>query len=133
MLRRRKKPINLDEIDLNELKELSAASPAKVWVNLLLLHICKDSGSSLTLQKSKGIPSIPLEEEVPPGELDFDRIINRLKVMAGLDPVTYREPRKGRISLTIGGTWYHGNATFVDSVADSQCEITADKGGWQER
>jgi hypothetical protein len=128
MLRRRKKTIDLTEIDLNELKELSDASLAKAWVNLLFLHICKDSGNSLTLQKSKGIPPIPLEEEVPPGELDFDRIINRFKVMAGLDPVIYREPRKGKISLRIHGTWYCLNATFIDSVADSQCEITVHKG-----
>jgi len=65
-----------------------------------------------------------LEEEVPPGELDFDRIINRLKVLAGLDPVIYKEPRKGKISLRIHGTWYHLDITFTDSVADSQCEIT---------
>ncbi len=128
MLRRRKKLINLDEIDLNELKELAKASPAKAWVNLLLLHICKDSGSSFTLQRSKGIPPIPLEEEVPPGELDFDRIINRLKVMSGLDPVIFKEPRKGKISLCICGTWYDVNTTFIDSIAGPQCEITVHRG-----
>jgi len=124
MLRRRKKTIDFTEIDLNALKELQEASPAKAWVNLFLLHMCRDSVSSLTLQRSKGIPPIPLEEEVPPGGFDFDRIINRLKVLAGLDPVIYKEPRKGKISLCIQGTWYHLDTTFTDSVADSQCEIT---------
>jgi len=125
MLKRRKQPDSLDEIDLNELKELSEASPAKAWVNLFLLHMCRDSVGSLTLQRSKGIPPIPLEEEVPSGGFDFDRIVNRLKVLAGLDPVIYKKPRKGSISLCIAGTWYQVNATFVDSVSDSCCEITA--------
>jgi hypothetical protein len=127
MLRRRKKTIDFTEIDLNALKELREASPAKVWVNLLLLHMCRNSVSSLTLQRSKGIPPIPLEEEVPPGGFDFDRIINRLKVLAALDPVAYKEPRKGKISLCIHGTWYDLETTFTDSVGDSRCEITAQR------
>jgi len=51
--------------------------------------------------------------------------MNRLKVMAGLDPVLYKEPHKGEISLYIGGIWHHLDTTFVDSVDDSQCKITA--------
>lgn len=122
MLRRRK-----DSIDPDKLMELSDASPIKTWVNLLLLHMYRDSLSTLTLQKSKGIPSIPLEEEVPPGELDFDRIINRLKVMSGLDPVVFKEPRQGEISLTIHGTGYTVSTTFVDSGTNPRCELTVRK------
>lgn len=128
MLRRRKKPSSPCEIDLDELKALQEASPSKTWVSLFLLHLCKDLGSSLTLQKSKGIPPIPFEEEVPPGGFDFDQIMNRLKVMAGLDPVLYKEPQKGKISLCICGIWHHLDTTFVDSVDDSRCEITAHRG-----
>lgn len=129
MLRKRKKPISPCEIDLDEFKALQEASPSKVWVNLFLLHLCRDSESSFTLQKSKGIPPIPFEEEVPPGGFDFDKIMNRLKVMAGLDPILYKEPQKGKISLCICGVWHHLDTTFVDSVDDSQCEITAHRGG----
>jgi len=94
-------------------------------VNLFLLHLCRDSGGSHTLRKSKGIPPIPHDEEVPPGGFDFDRIINRLKVMSGLDPVICKEPRKGKISLDISGISYHLDTTFVDSGDDSRCEIIA--------
>ncbi len=65
---------------------------------------------------------------MPPGGFDFDQIMNRLKVMAGLDPVLYKEPQKGKISLCICGIWHHLDTTFVDSVDDSRCEITAHRG-----
>lgn len=125
MPRRRTRPGDPGEIDLDELKELTEASPAKTWVNLFLLHLCEDPSGSFTFQKSKGIPPVSHEEEVPPGGFDFDKIINRLKVMAGLDPVVYAEPRKGRISLCIQGIGYHLDTTFVDSSTDSRCEIAA--------
>jgi hypothetical protein len=123
-MRRKRK----DSIDLDDLKELSERSPAKYWVNLLLMHMCRDSVSSFTLQKSKGIPPIPGEEHMPPGGFDFDKIINRLKVMSDLDPVTFKEPRHGKIALLVHGTSYNVSTTFVDSVADSQCTIMVHPG-----
>ena len=119
----RKKEKRKDSIDLSDLKILSDVTPAKVWVNLLLLHMYKDSVGSFTLNKSKGIPSIPLEDEVPEGELDFDKIINRLKVMSGLVPVIYKEPHKGEIPLMLSGTRYTANTIFVDSGDNPKCEI----------
>jgi len=117
-----------DSIDLDELKELRARSPVKTWVNLLLLHICKDAVGSFTLQKSKGIPPIPFEEDVPPGGFDFDKIINRLKVMSGLDPVVFKEPHQGEIPLTIGDTLHTVSTTFVDAGTNPRCELTMRKG-----
>jgi len=65
---------------------------------------------------------------VPPGGFDFDRIINRLKVLSGLDPVTFKKPRHGKIALLVQGTPYDVSTTFVDSAADSQCTITMHPG-----
>ncbi|MCU0917278.1 MAG: hypothetical protein MUC88_22345, partial [Planctomycetes bacterium] len=97
--------------------------PAKHWVNLLLLHMYH-SVDHLTLRRSQGIPSLPLDDDLPLAELDFDKIINRLKVLSGLDPVTFREPRRGKVRLCISGTWYRVDTVFTDTAADSQCEIT---------
>jgi hypothetical protein len=124
----RRKERRGDPIDPNELKVLSERSPVKVWVNLLLLHMYKDSVSSLVLQKSKGIPPIPLEEEVPPGGFDFDKIINRLKVMSNLDPIACPKPCQGEFPLMIQGVPYTVSTTFVDTGADPRCEITMRKG-----
>ena len=119
----RKKPG--DSVDLNELRELQERSPAKTWVNLLLLHMYQHSVDRLTLRRSQGIPSIPVRgEDLPLAELDFDKIINRLKVLSGLDSVTFREARRGKIRLCIGGVWYRVDTVFTDTAADSQCEIT---------
>lgn len=117
-----------ESIDLNELKELREASPVKTWVNLLLLHISRESVNSFTLNRSNGIPPIPFDEEVPPGGFDFDKIINRLKVMSNLDPVHFKTPRKGAIHLTIHGIQCKVDLTFFDSQANSRCEMTMHKG-----
>ena len=112
-----------DSIDLNELQELKERSPAKHWVNLLLVHMYH-SVDHLTLRRSQGIPSLPLDDDLPLAELDFDKIINRLKVLSGLDPVTFREPRRGKVRLSIHSVWYRVDTVFTDTAADSQCEIT---------
>jgi hypothetical protein len=130
MLRKRK-ILNAD-IDLDELKELANRNPAAVWVNLLLLHMYKSNLESFTLKKSEGIPLIPHRDEVPEGELDFTKIINRLKVMSGLDPVVYKEQHEGKISLCFCGIWHNVKTTFIDSDDDSTCVIIMSKGEARE-
>jgi hypothetical protein len=126
MLRKRKR--RFGSIDLGELKELSERFPVKAWVNLLLLHMFRSHIESLTLSRSKGIPSIPLEEEVPEGAFDFDKIVNRLEVMSGLDPVVFRIQREGKIPMIIGGKDFTVTTTFVDPDEDSRCSIVVCKG-----
>lgn len=126
-MRRKRNKLNVN-VDLDELKVLANRSPAKAWVNLLLMHIYKSHIESFTLKKSEGIPLIPLRDEVPKGELDFAKIINRLKVMSGLDPVVYKEQHEGKISLGIGGIYYTAKTTFIDSDDDSKCVIIMSEG-----
>lgn len=120
MKRRKQK----DPIVFDDLKDLSAESPVKYWVNLFLFHIYKDSISSYTLDQSQGIPPVPYQEELPDGELSFEGIINRLKTMAGLDPVKYKNPTKGSVPLGLGGIWYRANMVFNDANDKSICSIT---------
>jgi hypothetical protein len=116
-----------DSIELDELRELSDPVPAKEWVNLLFMHMFKTHLESFTLKKSEGIPPIPLEDELPEGELDFNKIINRLKVMSGLDPTTFKKTYEGNIRMCVHGIWCTVKTTFVDSDDDSKCEITISK------
>jgi len=117
-----------DSFDLDKLKECSdGLTPAKKWVNLFLQHMFESHLVSFTLKKSEGIPSIPLEDKLPEGELDFIKIINRLKVMSGLDPVTFKKPHEGNIPIGIHGIWYTAKTAFIDSEDDSKCEITISK------
>lgn len=121
-IRRRKKKDSIDEAELTALEP--NRYPAKAWVNLLLLHILKDDLGMFTLEKSKGIPAIPLEDEVPGGELSFEGIINRLKTMSGLDPIEYKGPQSGSIRIGFGGIWYTANTIFNDSGNNPSCSIT---------
>lgn len=111
-------------IVLDKLVALSCPSKAESWVNLLLLHMYKDSIKTYILDNSQGIPPIPHDEELPDGELNFESIINRLKVMVGLDPVKYKTPKKGSVSLGLGGIWYTANMIFDDSNDKPSCSIT---------
>jgi hypothetical protein len=111
-------------IDLDKLVALSYPSTAASWVNLLLLHMYKDSIKTYILDHSQGIPPVPHDEELPDGELNFESIINRLKVMVSLDPVKYKAPKKGSVSLFLGGIWYTADMIFDDSNDKSSCSIT---------
>jgi hypothetical protein len=124
MFWKKKAPLDHVWMDL----DLSDQVPEKVWVNLFLLDMFRSKRESVTLNRSQGIPSIPLEDEVPEGGLDFDKIMNRLKVMSGLDPIVYRTRREGKFSLGVSGIYYTARTTFVDSDKDSMCTITISKG-----
>ena len=116
-------------IDPDELKELVVKStPAKRWVYCLLEHMFRTKIESFVLSRSEGIPSIPIDDGLLEGELDFTQIINRLKVMSGLDPVVFKIQREGKIPLGIGGINYTATTTFVDSDKDSKCTIVISKG-----
>jgi hypothetical protein len=110
--------------DLNNLVRLGEQTPAKEWVYSLLDYMLKNHIGHFVLVRSQGIPSIPLRDELPEAELDFDKIINRIKVMARLDPGAYKEPRKGEFPVSVGGRQYTITASFIETDSDSTCEIT---------
>ena len=64
------------------------------------------------------VPDIP-ERDVP----RFELIVNRLKVMSDLDPVTYPSPLHGRIGLTVRGEPYDVEVGFDDTADNGTCEI----------
>lgn len=116
---KRKNSINPD--DLKVLTDRQ--TPASEWVYSLLEHMFKSHLKSFTLKKSEGIPSIPLRDELPEGELNFSKIINRVKIMSGLDPVIFKEPHGGKHTIIFHGKQYTMKTTFIDSEDDQICEI----------
>ncbi|MDM8005115.1 MAG: hypothetical protein QUV05_03040 [Phycisphaerae bacterium] len=100
-------------IDLAELKELGESSPTKKYVNLLLLEMAKGSIDELTLSRSMPLPRSKLDPnaQIP----TFESMVNRLKVLAALDPVIYQHPKEGRIELTIGSDPVAVHVRFVDT------------------
>lgn len=105
-------------IYLGALKEVAELTPPVEWVYSLLMHMYQDSIGNFILRKSDGIPSIPLQDKLPEGELSFDKIINVLKVICGLDPIDYTEIKEGNHSLFIHGKSYTAKMLFDDSAND---------------
>jgi hypothetical protein len=123
-----KKPKKRDSFDLDELKELVPQTSAKNWVNSLLMHMYQDSIKDFILQQCDGIPSIRMSDiDLSEDELDFDKIINRLKIMSGLDPILFSETKRGKIDLVLGGVPYILQTQFIDSASNSICQIRMSK------
>ena len=119
MFKKKKK----DSISLGALKEVAEFTPPVEWVYSLLMHMYQDSIGNFILRKSDGIPSIPLQGKLPEGELSFDKIINVLKVICGLDPIDYAEIKEGYHSLFKHGKSYTAKMIFDDSADDPTCQI----------
>jgi hypothetical protein len=112
-----------DNCSCDDLTDLAVVS-ARTWVNFLFLHMYRDCLDTYILQRSSGIPDIPtMEDDLPNGELSFDRIINHLKVLTGLDPVQFKEPKHGSVSLLMSGKSVTVDTTFDGSGNDSKCTI----------
>ena len=118
------------EISLDDLRDLVETSPVKRYVNLLLLDLGgSDEGASCTLSKSRSLPSLTgykWEEELPP----FEKVRNRLKVMADLDPVTFQEPVKGHFKMQIGARPCIAHVDFDDGADDPTVNLRLE---WTER
>ena len=103
--------------------------PAERYVNLFLLEMLQDGPGVRVAQASVGLPV--LRDHEPP---DFARFRNRLKIMAGLDPVTYPTPRSGTVDIAIDrqadGQWYECTYTvrllFTDAGNDPSVELRAE-------
>jgi hypothetical protein len=107
----RPRAFNSDDIDLNTLIEAAADNPVKRYVNLLIMDMVAREIAERTFS----------EAELPPGFEDFDDtlpqfavVVNRLKVMSGLDPVMYKMPREGRIELVVQGVPLDAFTRFDD-------------------
>lgn len=74
------------------------ASPVERYVNLFLRALLRQQPQCFVVRKSVALPE--LLGQAPP---EFVRFRNRLKLMAGLNPVTYQIPKEAKIRLTIAG------------------------------
>lgn len=123
MIFKKNKPQEWNSVEIDELVPRAQMKPVRKWVGLFLIHMHQKSIDSFTLQKSKGIPAFPLDDEVSKEEITFTKIINRLKVMCGLDPVVYSNPQEASTMINICGKVYQIKTTFSDNTEDQLCNI----------
>ena len=113
---RRKRPV--DDLALGV---AAPATPVIRYVNLLLLTMHKENSLTRELHASTGLPPLEIDgERLAPGQ--FDKVINRLKILCRLDPVTYPAPTEGTTSIGIYGRDYALVCLF-DDQSDRRCVI----------
>lgn len=115
-------------IDLAELKEIAESSPITKYVNLLLLEMARGSIDEVMLSKSMPLPRSRLDPDaqVP----TFESVVNRLKVLAALDPVIYQQPKEGRFELRVGSDPLAMHVRFVDTGPERSVHLRME---WLER
>ena len=107
------------------IERAAPSTPVIQYVNMILYRMFQDGTTSRMLRQSGPLASVAelgTELTAPP----LDAVVNRLKIMAGLNPVMYPKRVEGTIQLTIGGTECRVNCRFDDS-ADDRCSIRLEK------
>jgi len=107
------------------------SNPVIQYVNLLIVDMIARDEKSMVLKEST-VPILQYKQKLPVDPPDFDPILNRLKIMSGLNPVKYPEPVDGTMSLTIGGTPYNVTTHFEDRDPEPFCTITLEQEGSQQ-
>ena len=107
------------------------SNPVILYVNLLLFDMIARDEKTMVLKESS-MPILQHKQKLPVDPPDFDPIVNRLKIMSGLNPVKYREPVDGTTSLTVAGTPYKVTTRFEDHDPEPFCTITLEEEGSQQ-
>jgi hypothetical protein len=123
------RPLNADPLSRPKAMLKEPVHPAETYVNLFLLEMLQAEKGSQVVRASVALPV--LRDNVPP---DFARFRNRLKIMAGLDPVTYPTPKNATLEIAIdrkdNGQWHDCRYTvsllFTDARSDPSVELRAE-------
>lgn len=106
------------------------AGPVICYVNCLLVGMCRTTDRSRTIrirQSEPMPPQTPLHFTEPIETSDYSKVINRLKIMSDLNPITYQEPMEGRFSLTALGKEWQARVHFEDTADDPWFSLTLEE------
>lgn len=120
-----------DDIDLSNLAALEDRDPTRKYVNLLMIDLVDRGVVEHTLRESEPLP-LPQSQrlrgcsvELP----DFSRAFNRLKVISGLDPVKYPQPKAGKTSIGVAGMIVDVHMLFDDTGVDRTVHLRFEEVG----
>lgn len=91
-----------DATDLSDLRNFVESNPVKKYVNCLLLALVKQGEGEHRFSQPEPLPAPPRLSREDYEQASFAHVVNRLKVMSQLDPVTYHEAKEGKIELHVG-------------------------------
>ncbi|HBC88076.1 MAG TPA: hypothetical protein DCZ94_14090 [Lentisphaeria bacterium] len=103
-----------------ELENLEKDGPAVRYVDILIYSMIKEK-DYLKIIDSKNLPVIDEYKEV-----DYKHVLNRIKVMAGLNPYPYREKAEGIITLRVAGVPYTAHVTVAPNDESARIQIEKD-------
>jgi hypothetical protein len=102
----------------------TVAEPVIRYVNVFLAEVVSKKRET-TLRASQKLPSLPGRGSAPP---PFAQVINRLKVLSGLDPIMYQKVVSGGFEHRMRDHSCRITATFSDSGSDPWCRVAVARG-----
>ena len=86
-----------------------------------LLSDLSERQSGVTLQASERLPTVQgITDDPPP----FNQAVNRLKFLAGMNPIAYPKPTTGRFTWALRGQRYQVTAEFDDRCQAPHCRVS---------
>ena len=105
----------------------SAESPAVRYVNALLADLAEKQ-TEATLCESENLPAVRGNVGDPP---PFNQVVNRLKFLSGLDPITYSRPVSGSFRHAVRSRAWQVVTSFEDRGNSPSCRVAV-RGPWKD-
>ena len=113
-----------------DIEQLAHSSPPIRYVNIMLCQMCKAHAPVRILHSGEALSPVSLGGcTIEPPSLAT--VLNRLKVMSGLNPVHFDSEVHGKIQLRIGSQDFLLRTTFNDD-AEEQCKIEFLNTDWEQ-
>lgn len=93
------------------------------YVDALLGMMLKKSLFTLRLTASTPLPQVENEKSGSSSPLNYQAVINRLKVMSKLNPILYATPVQGKIEIPLGSHILVYETHFDDKANPPACVI----------
>ena len=95
------------------------------YVEGLLIRLLQRHEAATTLKAADSLPDVGVPMDA---SLTYTKVVNRLKVLAGLYPVDYPKPTDGHFRYEWQGRFYEVRVAFEDRGPASSCRIAVSEG-----
>ena len=115
------------------MKDTMGDNPVIRYVNMLLTDMVARDLPSVTLRPTECPPILEHSKSSGPKDPpEFQKLVNRLKIMSGLNPVQSPTPISGSFDLSLGDNSFTVTIHFEDKTEDPFCTIELERKGSQQ-